>query len=140
MTVIESKSSKRITRKGRRSKFKRIVISEHNYLALKRLGYAGDSFNDVVSKLLRIERSYQEMMKQQQEEKRQQENNDENSSSNTNNGSSELLSQPDPYALFREQNKQQIAEVIRRLRGKRRGKCSMDNQKTNEQEIKGQEA
>src|ERR671937_44364 len=111
--VIESKSSKTITRKGRRSRLKRIVISEHNYLALKRLGYAGDSFNDVVSKLLRIERSYQEMKKQQEE----QENNDENSSSNTNNSSSELLSPPDPYALFREQNKQQIAEVIRRLRG-----------------------
>jgi predicted CopG family antitoxin len=51
-----------------RSKLKRIVISEHNYLALKRLGYAGDSFNDVISKLLRIERSYQEMKKQQEQQ------------------------------------------------------------------------
>jgi hypothetical protein len=49
-----------------RLKLKRIVISQHNYLALKKLGYAGDSFNDVISKLLRIERSYQEMKKQQQ--------------------------------------------------------------------------
>jgi predicted CopG family antitoxin len=54
--------------RGKRSKFKRIVISERNYLALKRLGYAGDSFNDVISKLLRIERSYQEMKKQQEQQ------------------------------------------------------------------------
>lgn len=46
-------------------KLKRIVISEHNYLALKMLGHAGDSFNDVISKLLRIERSHKEMKKQQ---------------------------------------------------------------------------
>jgi predicted CopG family antitoxin len=52
----------------RRLKLKRIVISEQNYLALKRLGYAGDSFNDVISKLLRIERSYHEMKKNQQEQ------------------------------------------------------------------------
>ena len=130
MTVIESESSETI-RERKRSRLKRIVISEHNYLALKRLGYAGDSFNDVISKLLRIERSYQEMKKQQ--EQRQEENNDENSSSNNTNNGSELLSPSDRYELFREQNKQQIAEVIRRLRGKRRGKCSMDS-KTNKQE------
>jgi hypothetical protein len=29
-----------------------IVISEHNYAALKGLGKAGDSFNDVIAKLL----------------------------------------------------------------------------------------
>ena len=33
----------------KRSKLKRIVVSERNYLALKELGRAGDSFNDVVS-------------------------------------------------------------------------------------------
>ena len=65
--------------RGRRSsRFKRIVISERNYLALKMLGHAGDSFNDVISKLLRIERSYQEMKKKQQEEE-QQENSDNSS-------------------------------------------------------------
>ena len=35
-------------------------VNIQNYLALKRLGYAGDSFNDVFSKLLRIQRNYQE--------------------------------------------------------------------------------
>jgi hypothetical protein len=64
-----------------RSKLKRIVISEHNYLALKRLGYAGDSFNVVISKLLRIERSYQEMKKQQQQE--QQKSDDENNNASS---------------------------------------------------------
>jgi hypothetical protein len=45
------------------------------------LGYARDSFNDVISKLLRIQRSYQE--KQEQLQRQQQESNDENSDSRT---------------------------------------------------------
>jgi predicted CopG family antitoxin len=111
----------------KRSRFKRIVISQHNYLALKRLGYAGDSFNDVVSKLLRIEKIYQEMKKQQQEEQ-QQEGIDGNSS--------KLLSSLDgPSSMFEEHqhNKQQMDALIQLLRGKRRGRCSMNNQ-TSEQE------
>ncbi len=52
----------------KRSRLKRIVVSECNYFALKELGRAGDSFNDVISKLLRIERSYQEMKKKQHEQ------------------------------------------------------------------------
>ena len=111
------------------SSSKRIVFSERNYFALKTLGHAGDSFNDVISKLLQIESSYQEMKKQQQE---QQENNDKNSSSNNNSdNSSELLSQPGPFALFEKQNKQQeISELVRLLRGKRRGKCCSINNQT----------
>jgi len=31
---------------------KHITVDERNYLALKRLGSAGDSFNDVISRLL----------------------------------------------------------------------------------------
>ena len=57
-------------------KLKRIVVSERNYLALKKLGYAGDSFNDVVSKLLRVYMAYQEKKKQQAEQERQQQAND----------------------------------------------------------------
>jgi predicted CopG family antitoxin len=30
-----------------------ITVDERNYLTLKRLGSAGDSFNDVISKLLK---------------------------------------------------------------------------------------
>jgi predicted CopG family antitoxin len=41
-------------------KLKRIVISEHNYLALKRLGQAGDSFNDVINDLLRVEKNHRQ--------------------------------------------------------------------------------
>jgi predicted CopG family antitoxin len=33
-------------------KFKNIAISKTNYLVLKQLGRAGDSFNDVISELL----------------------------------------------------------------------------------------
>jgi predicted CopG family antitoxin len=32
---------------------KHITVDERNYLALKRLGSAGDSFNDVISRLLK---------------------------------------------------------------------------------------
>jgi predicted CopG family antitoxin len=119
-TVITESSQ--TTSKGMRSKLKRIVISEHNYLALKMLGHAGDSFNDVISKLLRIERSYQEMKKQQEE---QQESADDNSS----NSGSEFLFPPTSARIFGEkQNKKQLDEFVRLLRGKRRGKCSVDNQ------------
>ncbi len=126
--TIDSSSAIRGTK---RSRFKRIVISQHNYLALKRLGYAGDSFNDVVSKLLRIEKIYQGMKKQQQEEQ-QQEGIDGNSSNN----SSKLLSSlGGPSSIFEEHqhNKQQMDALIQLLRAKRRGRCSMNNQ-TSEQE------
>jgi predicted CopG family antitoxin len=32
---------------------KHITVDERNYLTLKRLGSAGDSFNDVISRLLK---------------------------------------------------------------------------------------
>jgi predicted CopG family antitoxin len=32
---------------------KHITVDERNYLSLKRLGNAGDSFNDVISRLLK---------------------------------------------------------------------------------------
>ena len=60
-TVVTTTASER----RKRLKLKRIVVSERNYFALKGLGHAGDSFNDVISKLLRIERIYQEMRQQQ---------------------------------------------------------------------------
>ena len=117
-TVVTTTAAER----RKRSRFKRIVVSEHNYLALKMLGHAGDSFNDVISKLLRIERSYQEMKKQLEE---QQESADDNSS----NSGSEFLFPPTSARIFGEkQNKKQLDEFVRLLRGKRRGKCSVDNQ------------
>ena len=36
-----------------RNKLTTIAVSEENYLALKRLGSAGDSFNDVVTEVLK---------------------------------------------------------------------------------------
>jgi hypothetical protein len=76
------------------------------------LGYAGDSFNDVISKLLRIERSYQEIKKQQLQQ--QQETNDNSNISN--NG---LLFPPSPGQILNEQNSQQLDELIRSLQSKR---------------------
>ena len=57
-----------VAERRKRSRLKRIVVSERNYFALKTLGHAGDSFNDVISKLLRIEKNYQEMKKQEEEQ------------------------------------------------------------------------
>jgi predicted CopG family antitoxin len=131
-TAVTERSSE-IRGKRKNSRFKRIVISEPNYLALKRLGFAGDSFNDVISKLLRIERSYQEMKNKKQEEQQQQQQ------ENRDNNSSEPTFVQTPSEMFAQHNKQQMAEFIRRLRGKRRGKCSMNNE-TSEQEINVQRA
>ena len=36
-----------------KSKFKRIVVSENIYQQLKKLGNAGESFNDVIVKILK---------------------------------------------------------------------------------------
>ncbi len=105
MTIALTEASE--MRQGSRSRFKRIVISERNYMALKRLGYAGDSFNDQISKLLRIERHYQEIIKQQEEEQQHQEENNDDSSRPT--------FSSNPSETFDEPNKQQIAEFIRRL-------------------------
>jgi predicted CopG family antitoxin len=46
------------SQRRRAYKLKRIVITEHSYFALKRLRQAGDSFNDVISNLLRIEKNH----------------------------------------------------------------------------------
>jgi predicted CopG family antitoxin len=124
--------------KGKRTLLKRIVVSEHNYLALKKLGYAGDSFNDVISRLLRIERNYREMKKtkeqQEEQQQRQQENYDNNSYGSYTDGV--LSSALSPSAMLAEQkNNQEIAEVLRRLRAstKRGNRMSKDNQ-TNTQD------
>jgi predicted CopG family antitoxin len=105
MTSIVTASKRR-----KRLKLKRIVISEHNYLALKKVGYAGDSFNDVVSRLMRVYRIYQENKKQQEEEqqKQQQENDFEKYPIN-NDGLDPFpdnLSKP-----FTEQDIQQLADM-----------------------------
>jgi predicted CopG family antitoxin len=39
-----------------KSQFKNIAVTEPNYLALKALGQAGDSFNDVITALLKERR------------------------------------------------------------------------------------
>ena len=93
----------------KRLKLKRIVVSEHNYLALKKVGYAGDSFNDVVSKLLRVYRAYQEEKKKQQEaQQQQQENADEESITNN-----DRLPFPGNLSqLFGEHDRQQLAELL----------------------------
>jgi len=63
----------------KRLKLKRIVVSEHNYLALKTLGHAGDSFNDLISKLIQIHGIHQEEKQQLQPE---QQNRDEENAHN----------------------------------------------------------
>src|SRR5215204_2366897 len=73
--------------------------------SLMGLGHAGNSFNDVISKLLRIQRSYQE--KQQQPQMQQQESDDKNSTSNVGLPVSGSLSE-----LFNERDSQQLADLL----------------------------
>jgi predicted CopG family antitoxin len=101
MTAVLTASERR-----KRLKLKRIVISEHNYLALKKVGYAGDSFNDVVSRLLQVYRAYQEKKQREEEQQKQQENDFEKYITN-NDGlpfPSSLLE------LFGEHDSQQLAD------------------------------
>jgi hypothetical protein len=39
------------------TKLRQIVVDEYNYKELKRLGHAGDSFNDVITQVLEIVKS-----------------------------------------------------------------------------------
>jgi predicted CopG family antitoxin len=52
-TVSSSLKYKSVTNGMSVKTLRHITVDEGNYLALKRLGSAGDSFNDVVSKLLK---------------------------------------------------------------------------------------
>lgn len=102
MTTVLTASEKR-----KRLRLKRIVISEHNYFALKRLGYARDSYNDVVSRLLQVYRAYREK-KQQEEQQQQQENANEESITNN-----DRLPFPGNLSqLFGENDRQQLAELL----------------------------
>ena len=107
-------------------KLKRIVVSEHNYLALKKVGYAGDSFNDVISKLLRICWNYQDM---QQEQQQQQECDDDNSGNSTR---SEFLFPHSFSEIHDDRKRQQAADLVRLLLQKR--KSSSRNNQTIKQE------
>ena len=105
MTTVLTASERK-----KRLKLKRIVVSEHNYLTLKKLGHAGDSFNYVISKLLRIHRTYQENKQQQLQ---QQESED-------NRNSNELPFPGSLSGLFDEQDGQQLADLLG-LSGKKGG-------------------
>ena len=93
----------------KRLKLKRIVVSERNYLALKKLGYAGDSFNDVVSKLLRVYRAYQEKKQQEKQERHQQQENDYEKYITNNDGFPFPVS---PSELFGEQDRHQLDDLL----------------------------
>ena len=93
----------------KRLKFKRIVVSEHNYQALKKVGYAGDSFNDVVSRLLQVYRAYQEEKKKQEEQQKQQQENDHDEYITNND---ELPFPVSLSELFGEQDRQQLADLL----------------------------
>jgi predicted CopG family antitoxin len=44
------------------TKLRQIVVDDHNYRALKELGQAGDSFNDVITQVLRIVKNEAELL------------------------------------------------------------------------------
>src|SRR5215211_5209596 len=111
MTAVITASEKR-----KRLKLKRIVVSEHNYLALKKVGYAGDSFNDVVSRLLQVYRVYKE--KEQEEQQQQQQENDYEKYIINN----DRIPFPDSFSeSFGEQDIQQLAGLLDCNRNTSRG-------------------
>lgn len=112
-TVVTTASERK-----KRLKLKRIVVSEHNYLALKRLGQAGDSFNDVISKLLRIHSIYQAKVQQEEQERQQQENDVEKYNPN-NDG---LPFPVSPSEFFGEQDIKQLAGLLGLSRRNNSGK------------------
>jgi predicted CopG family antitoxin len=126
MSTVTALSS---AERRKRLKLKRIVVSEHNYLALKKVGYAGDSFNDVISKLLRIYWNYQEKQKQLQQQQQQEESDDSNSSNSSNR---EFLFPPSFSEMCDERSRQQEADLVRLLLQKR--KSSNKNNQTIKQE------
>jgi predicted CopG family antitoxin len=117
-TTATSSSSSAQRRK--RLRLKRIVVSEHNYLALKRLGQAGDSFNDVISRLLQIDSSYQEKIQHPQEQEKE----------NHRRSIDELPFSGSPYELFEENNRQQLADLL----AFRRGNINSRNSQTMKQD------
>jgi predicted CopG family antitoxin len=122
MSTVTALSS---AERRKRLKLKRIVVSEQNYLTLKKLGHAGDSFNDVISKLLRIYWNYQEKQKQQQQEQKKQ----RQESDDANNGSSadsQFLFPPSFSEILDGQKKQQAVDLVRLLLKER--KSSENNQ------------
>lgn len=52
-SVISSQIFESVTTGMSIKTLKHITVDEQNYLTLKRLGSAGDSFNDVISRLLK---------------------------------------------------------------------------------------
>jgi predicted CopG family antitoxin len=116
-----------VSERRKRLRLKRIVVSEHNYHALKKVGYAGDSFNDVISKLLRIYCIYQEKQKQLQQ--KQEESDDGNSSNSSNR---ESLFPPGFSEMIDERSRQREADLVRLLLQKR--KSNSNNTQTIKQE------
>lgn len=110
-------------------KLKRIVISEHNYLTLKRLGQAGDSFNDVIKNLLRIERNHRQekeekKWQEQQQLQQQQQKSRYNTDSSTRDVNNELNSSFIDEAM--EKHRQQMDELFRTIEEKQKQKRQQD--------------
>ena len=103
-------------------KLKRIVISEPNYLSLKRLGQAGDSFNDVISNLLRIERIHrQEKGKRKQQEQCPGQKQQEKSRYDTEHSGSDVrkgLNSSSSIDEALEKHRQQMDELFRTIEEK----------------------
>ncbi len=65
--VISSLILKSVTTGMSVKTLKHITVDERNYLALKRLGSAGDSFNDVISRLLKKSTTWEPEEKEEED-------------------------------------------------------------------------
>lgn len=115
------------SQRRRAYKLKRIVISEYNYLALKRLGQAGDSFNDVIANLLLIQRRYQ----QEKGEKKQQ----QKSRYDTVHGTSDVINDLNSSSFIDEaveKHRQQMDDIFRTIEETQEQKKEQQEQSTND--------
>jgi predicted CopG family antitoxin len=124
----------------KRLRLKRIVVSEHNYLALKRLGQAGDSFNDVISNLLRIERNHQQD-KEEKEKKQEQLLQLQEKSSDEDNSISDVVSEPFPPDFIEEvmeKHDRQLDELARLYKEERKKQEQKEQQSSNSNRTRNQ--
>jgi predicted CopG family antitoxin len=112
--------------KGRKGHIlKRIVVSERNYLALKKLGLAGDSFNDVIGNLISIHRKYRQEKDEKNPKEQHQLAHQKKSRYDTDDDLSDVISNLDSSSFIDEaleKHSQEMDEIFRAINEKREQK------------------
>lgn len=118
------------SQRRRAYRLRRIVVSQHNYLALKRLGQAGDSFNDVINNLLRLERNHRQENEREKklQEQHQLQQQQQKSRYDTDSSMSDVINELDSSFIDEamEKHGQQMDELFRTIEEKQEQKRQQD--------------